>query len=192
MRHGCRIAVANPGRESWPRILTAGEPSRGELGSKGKVRIAAPNTDSRPPSMSSTVQSPTPSLPDHVLVVEDDAVLAMSLEMALRDAGVARVEISSTTEMALAALKAAQPDAIVLDVHLADRDDGCAIAELARSLGPSGPRIVFSTGAPQDIPEEIAEIGCVLEKPYDPQDLIRILAEPKRRGLISRLRAALR
>jgi PleD family two-component response regulator len=130
--------------------------------------------------MTSKDQISTAPLPGHVLVVEDDAVLAMSLEMALRDAGVEQVEVSSTTEMALAALKAAQPDAIILDVHLADRDDGWAIAELARSLGP------------QDIPEEIAEIGCILEKPYDPQDLIRILAEPKRRGLISRLRAVLR
>ena len=103
--------------------------------------------------MTSKDQISTPPLPGHVLVVEDDAVLAMSLEMALRDAGVEQVEVSSTTEMALAALKAAQPDAIILDVHLADRDDGWAIAELARSLGPSGPRIVFSTGAPQDIPE---------------------------------------
>ena len=177
------MVVANPSR---------GEPSRAELGSKGEVRIAVPETDSRLLPMTSKDQISTPPLPGHVLVVEDDAVLAMSLEMALRDAGVARVEISSTTEMALAALKAAQPDAIILDVHLADRDDGWAIAELARSLGPSGPRIVFSTGAPQDIPEEIAEIGCILEKPYDPQDLIRILAEPKRRGLISRLRAVLR
>ncbi|MCH2486654.1 MAG: response regulator [Erythrobacter sp.] len=144
--------------------------------------------------MTSTVKPPPPAsaLPDHVLVVEDDAVLAIALEFALRDAGVAHVEIGSTTEMALAALKAKQPDAIVLDVHLADRDDGWAIAELVRSLGPAGPRIVFSTGAPQDIPEHIAEMGCTMEKPYDPQDLLHVLAEPKRRGLISRLREALR
>ena len=118
--------------------------------------------------MTSTAQPSSRTLPGHVLVVEDDAVLAMALEMALLDAGVEQVEISSTSEMALAALRSGQPDAIVLDVHLADRDDGWAIAELVRSLGPSGPRIVFSTGAPQDIPEEIAEMGCIMEKPYDP------------------------
>jgi CheY-like chemotaxis protein len=142
--------------------------------------------------MTSTAQPHSRTLPGHVLVVEDDAVLAMALELALRDAGVQQVEISSTSEMALAALKSGQPDAIVLDVHLADRDDGWAIAELVRSLGPSGPRIIFSTGAPQDIPEDIAGMGCTMEKPYDPQDLVNVLAEPARRGLISRLRAALR
>ncbi len=148
--------------------------------------------DSRTPIMTSTAQPSSRTLPGHVLVVEDDAVLAMALEMALLDAGVEQVEISSTSEMALAALRSGQPDAIVLDVHLADRDDGWAIAELVRSLGPSGPRIVFSTGAPQDIPEEIAEMGCIMEKPYDPKELVEVLTQSKRRGLISRLRAALK
>jgi CheY-like chemotaxis protein len=144
------------------------------------------------PDAPATTKTDLPPLPDRVLIVEDDAIIGLALEDALAGAGVRNVEISTTTEQALDALRRERPEAIVLDVHLADRDDGWAIAELARSLGPSGPRIVFSTGAPQDIPEEIAEIGCILEKPYDPQDLIRILAEPKRRGLISRLRAVLR
>ena len=104
------------------------------LGSSGQARIFAPQLDSRTP-MTRTAQPSPRSLPGHVLVVEDDAILAMALEMALRDAGVEQVEISSTSEMALAALRAGQPDAIVLDVHLADRDDGWAVAELVRSLG---------------------------------------------------------
>lgn len=131
------------------------------------------------------------ALPRRVLIVEDDAVLALTIELTLRDAGVEDIEICSTSEMALVALRDNDPDAIVLDVHLADRDDGWAIAELVRSLGPNSPRIVFSTGAPRDIPEAIAELGCVLEKPYDPQTLIDVLREPRRRGIISRLRDAL-
>jgi DNA-binding response OmpR family regulator len=130
-------------------------------------------------------------LPGRILIVEDDAILAVTIEMTLRDAGIEDIEMCSTTEMALVALRAKQPDAIVLDVHLADRDDGWTIAELVRSLGPNSPRIVFSTGAPRDIPPEIAELGCVLEKPYDPQTLVDVLREPRRRGIISRLRSAL-
>ncbi len=132
------------------------------------------------------------SLPRHVLVVEDDAVLGLAIEQALFDAGVVEVEISPTTEQALAALRRKQPQAIVLDVHLADRDDGWAIAELVRTLGPESPRIIFSTGSPQDIPEDIAALGCVLEKPYEPDVLVALLREPKRKGLVSRLRGALR
>ena len=139
---------------------------------------------------SQTVSAET--LPDHVLVVEDDAVLGMVLEQALLDAGVAQVALSSSTEQAMQHLRQERPGAIVLDVHLADRDDGWAIAELVRTLGPNSPRIIFSTGAPQDIPTDIAALGCTLEKPYDAEVLIEVLRQPKRRGIISRLRGALR
>ena len=131
-------------------------------------------------------------LPAHVLVVEDDAILGLTIENALRDAGVAQVALSASTEAALQHLREDQPEAIVLDVHLADRDDGWAIAELVRTLGPDSPRIIFSTGAPQDIPEDIAALGCILEKPYDAEVLVDLLRQPRRRGIISRLRGALR
>lgn len=131
-------------------------------------------------------------LPSHVLVVEDDAVLGLTIEQALLDAGVGRVALSTSTEEALRHLREDQPKAIVLDVHLADRDDGWAIAEIVRSLGPDSPRIIFSTGAPQDIPEDIAALGCILEKPYDAEVLVDLLRQPRRRGIISRLRGALR
>lgn len=145
----------------------------------------------RTPDTNECVADTDGDLPRRVLIVEDDAILAVTIEMTLRDAGIDEIEMCSTTEMALVALRQNRPDAIVLDVHLADRDDGWTIAELVRSLGPSSPRIVFSTGAPHDIPQDIAELGCVLEKPYDPQTLVDVLRQPKRRGIISRLRSAL-
>lgn len=123
-----------------------------------------------------------------VLVVEDDAVLAMAIEDALRQAGAAEVTIVSTTAQALEALRTAKPDTLILDVHLADRDDGWAIAELVKEVGPHPPRIIFSTGAPGDIPAGIAELGAILEKPYDPADLVMLVRESKRKGLFSRLR----
>lgn len=127
----------------------------------------------------------------HVMVVEDDAILALACEETLRSGGVERVDVCSTTDLALETLREHRPDAIVLDVHLADRDDGWAIAELVRNLGENCPRIVFSTGAPQDIPPEIAELGHVLTKPYAPDALLAALREPEHRGLFSRLRNAL-
>ncbi|USA39661.1 response regulator [Pelagerythrobacter marinus] len=131
--------------------------------------------------------SQTPDI-GHVLVVEDDAVLSLAIEAALRDAGARRVEICQTTEAALEALRRSRPDVVVLDVQLADRDDGWAIAELIDSVGPQPPRIVFSTGAPDRIPPQVAGLGTVLEKPYDPRDLVRAVAAPRRRGLLDRLR----
>jgi CheY-like chemotaxis protein len=124
----------------------------------------------------------------HILVVEDDAVLALSMEEALLDAGARQVEVCRTTDAALEALRRAKPDVLVLDVHLADRDDGWAIAELVDGVGPKPPRIVFSTGAPESIPAQIAELGQVLVKPYAPADLVRAVQAPRRRGLLARLR----
>jgi CheY-like chemotaxis protein len=144
------------------------------------------------PDAPATTKTDLPPLPDRVLIVEDDAIIGLALEDALAGAGVRNVEISTTTEQALDALRRERPEAIVLDVHLADRDDGWAIAELVKTLGPDSPRIVFSTGAPQDIPDEVAEMGCVLAKPYDIETLIDLLREPRRRGIISRLRGRLR
>ena len=126
-----------------------------------------------------------------VLVVEDDPVLGMATEDTLREGGVEHVDICPTTEGALDVLRADLPDAIVLDVHLSDRNDGWAIAELVESLGENSPRIVFSTGSPQDIPPHIAELGSVLAKPYAPEALLAALREPGRRGLLSRLRKAI-
>lgn len=126
-----------------------------------------------------------------VLLVEDDPLIALALEGSLLDAGAKSVTICTTTAEALAALRDHKPDAMVLDVHLADRDDGWAIAELVNSVGPNPPRIVFSTGAPQDIPAEIAELGPVLEKPYDHGELVSALRRPPRAGLLSRIRQAL-
>ncbi len=126
-----------------------------------------------------------------VLLVEDDALIAMAIEQSLLEGGATSVTICSTTAEALAALRDTRPDGLVLDVHLADRDDGWALAELVNSVGPNPPRIVFSTGAPQDIPAEIAELGPVLEKPYDPAELIAALSQPPRPGLLGRLKQAL-
>ena len=129
-----------------------------------------------------------PAKVGQVLVVEDDALLALDIQEALCDADATDVHICSTAREALQLLRNERFDAIVLDVHLADSDDGWAIAELLSSIGPKPPRIVFSTGAPGDIPEDIAALGTVLEKPYDPEALLAAVATPMKKGLLSRLR----
>jgi len=126
-----------------------------------------------------------------VLLVEDDAVLAMSLEDALRQGGASKVDICSSMSATMAALDKANYDALVIDVHLADRDDGWALAEFVSLLGPRPPRIAFSTGSPEAIPAEIAEMGPVFEKPYDPAHLVEELSGGKRKGFIARLRGAI-
>lgn len=143
---------------------------------------APPKTDRR--------KTKAPSL-GRIVVVEDDPVLALALEDALLAAGASEVVLCASTERALEALEEGDAAAIVIDVHLADRDDGWTLAELVGQLGPKHPRIIFSTGSPEAIPPEIADMGLVLEKPYDPARLAEELASgaPKV-GLLARLRGA--
>ena len=123
-----------------------------------------------------------------VLLVEDDPVLAMGLEDAFLRAGSKDVVICQTMKASMLELeKGARPDALVLDVHLGDRDDGWALAELVTMLGPKPPKIAFSTGSPEEIPEGIAKMGPVFEKPYDPDTLVEHLAMGDKRGIIARL-----
>jgi DNA-binding response OmpR family regulator len=126
-----------------------------------------------------------------VLVVEDDPVLAMALEEALLAGGAQAVITCPTMESTMVELEKAPVDAVVLDVHLADRDDGWALAELFEMLGTKLPRIVFSTGAPQDIPPQVAEMGPIFEKPYDPAELVAALTGDEKHGLLARLRGAI-
>jgi len=126
-----------------------------------------------------------------VLIVEDDPVLALALEDALHQACFGDVVICPSMEATMAELDRKWPDAMVIDIHLADRNDGWALAELTDLIGTRRPRIIFSTGAPQDIPEEIAEMGAVFEKPYDPATLVKALCGDEQRGLFARLRDAM-
>jgi CheY-like chemotaxis protein len=126
-----------------------------------------------------------------ILIVEDDPLLSLALEQVLRDAGARKVVVCASIAETMTALEGDEPAAVVIDVHLADRDDGWALAELIGELGPKQPQIVFSTATPEAIPPEIAEMGVVFEKPYDPARLAEALASGTRKGLVARLRDAI-
>jgi DNA-binding response OmpR family regulator len=149
-----------------------------------------PEPDELAPPMTPVAGPPTPL--GRALVVEDDALLAMSIAEALTDGGATQVEICSSITAALAAMERIKPDVLVLDVHLADSGDGWALAELAVQLSSTPPLIVFSTGSPRSIPAAIASLGHVLVKPYRPERIVDLVRQQRHRpGLISRLRGAL-
>lgn len=151
--------------------------------------MTSSETDKVGQEFSGKAAKPRPEPLKRVILVEDDPILALTLEDAFRKAGTAEVVICQTMHATMRELeKNERPDALVLDVHLADRDDGWAIAELVSLLGPRTPRIAFSTGSPQDIPAEISEMGPIFEKPYDPNLLVAELTAGKKRGLFARFR----
>jgi DNA-binding response OmpR family regulator len=77
------------------------------------------------------------------MVVEDEAIIAMSLEDGLRDEGFQVVGPFSACATALAALETATPDVAILDAVLSDGP----CLELARELRTRGVPFMIYSGA---------------------------------------------
>lgn len=125
------------------------------------------------------------------LVVEDDGIIALDIAEALTEAGADSVVACSSIAEAMEHLARTMPALLVLDVHLADRDDGWALAELAMQLGEARPLVVFTTATPESIPASAARLGHVLPKPFRTDDLIALVYREKPAGIIRRIRGAL-
>lgn len=107
-----------------------------------------------------------------VLVVEDEALVAMLVEDALLDAGAGVIGPAATVAEALACLERETPDVAVLDLNLA----GETSTPVADVLAARGIPFVVATGYGADgLPPGHAK-ATVLAKPYDPDDLTAALA----------------
>jgi two-component SAPR family response regulator len=117
-----------------------------------------------------------------VLVLEDEALLAMLLEDLLTELGCVLVGPFGHTDEAIAFLKAhpAGVDCGILDVNVAgQRSDAVALA-----FDRLGLPFVFSTGYDESALGERWRGKPCLRKPFRPADLERILLEvsPTRKG----------
>ena len=106
-----------------------------------------------------------------ILVVEDEALIAMLVEDALLEAGAVVLGPAATVEEALALFEAEQPEAAVLDINLA----GQSSTPVADLLNDHAIPFVVATGyGAAGLPERHRDVP-VLAKPYDPRDLITAL-----------------
>jgi DNA-binding NtrC family response regulator len=107
------------------------------------------------------------------LIIEDNALIAMNVEVFLLDAGAAVVKTANSIASAKSALDEGIPfDAAVVDLHLADGN----ATSLIQALSERGIAVVITTGdaARQDQPAHNKAI-TVLQKPYTDRDLINAL-----------------
>lgn len=108
----------------------------------------------------------------NVLIVEDEAMIAMQLEDDLIDAGCAVVGPVPSVRSALRLIERERIDAAIIDYHLAD-GDSCPIADM---LGRRGVPFLFMTGhAAEDLPPRCRDIK-VLFKPVRAAALMQALA----------------
>jgi CheY-like chemotaxis protein len=113
-----------------------------------------------------------------ILLVEDEALVAVMVEDMLADLGARVVGPASTVAQGLALAAAEALDAAVLDVNVR----GEPITPLADVLRRSGVPMVFATGY-GEAPDGQHQDTLVLEKPYTQDDLHKaVTAALGRRG----------
>lgn len=106
-----------------------------------------------------------------VLVVEDEALVAMLVEDALLDAGFEVLGPAATVEEALSLLDRERPDAVVLDLNLAG-ETSTPVADLLASR--QIPYVIATGYGASGLPPGHQQ-AMVLAKPYDPGELISML-----------------
>lgn len=109
-----------------------------------------------------------------ILLVEDEALVAVMLEDMLADFGCILAGSAATVSEALAAVEAAtEIDAAILDVHLG----GEKVFPVADILASRGVAIVFSTAyGPADLADRYPR-ARIIQKPYRPEALAELLID---------------
>ena len=104
-----------------------------------------------------------------ILIVEDEAMIAMLIEDVLASAGARVVGLAATVEEAISAVERDRPDAVTLDGNLRDRLSGPVAARLRELAVPFLLVTGYVDRALAD--PELARAPC-LEKPFTATSLL--------------------
>jgi CheY-like chemotaxis protein len=109
-----------------------------------------------------------------ILVVEDDALIAMELGERLEDMGYAILGPAATVAEAEKLVAGQKPDAALLDSNLA----GVSSTDLAAALASQGVPVAFCTGydSIKNLPPEL-KAAPILTKPIADADLLKVLKQ---------------
>ncbi|WP_430420981.1 response regulator [Phenylobacterium sp.] len=80
----------------------------------------------------------------HVLIIEDEPVIALELELLLTDLGFGSFDIADTPEDALARARERRPDLITADYRITGGTGVAAIEMITTAIGE--PRVIYVTG----------------------------------------------
>ncbi len=104
-------------------------------------------------------------MPARILIVEDEALVAMELRFVLEDLGHEVVGIAGAACVALDKVREAEVDLALVDIHLSD---GATGIELGRELAQErGVGVLFMTANPGMVRDGVAGAVGVLSKPTD-------------------------
>lgn len=108
-----------------------------------------------------------------VIIVEDQALLAMELELVLAECGCDVVGCAMDQASAFAIAERERPDLALIDINLLDGMTGPGIAQTL--VGEHGTAVVFLTANPEQIPEGFAGALGAVSKPFDEQTICAVV-----------------
>jgi CheY-like chemotaxis protein len=107
-----------------------------------------------------------------VLLVEDEAITALAVNMALENLGYATCPPAATGQQALESLVQEKPDVVLMDINLTGELDGIETAR--QMLQIARPALIFITGySSEDVLEKATALNpiAIFTKPLRPQEL---------------------
>ncbi|MXP26174.1 GAF domain-containing protein [Altererythrobacter indicus] len=133
---------------------------------------SALNSETKRPASKPNIRDTT--LPEHVLLVEDNMIIAMDAEEALLRLGIGRVTMASGTAGALKEIEKEAPDFALLDFNLGSESSEI----IAETLSELAIPFCFATGYGESISKMsgTAALG-VLKKPYSDSDILKLLEQ---------------
>lgn len=111
-----------------------------------------------------------------ILIVEDEAIIALEIDAILTDTGHSVVGIARDVATALAIAAAQRPDLALVDLNLADTASGAIAAR--HLLEMYGVPVIFVSGNPTDcrrVGLQAGALGC-LSKPFNDAELVQAIA----------------
>lgn len=105
-----------------------------------------------------------------ILIIEDEPIIAMDIEMIVRDLGHDVVAVATTHSEAVAEAQKHQPGLVLADIQLADNSSG--IEAVQEILGGMTVPVIFITAFPERLlTGDRPEPAFLLTKPYQPATL---------------------
>lgn len=107
----------------------------------------------------------------HALIIEDEALIAMAIEDALRDCGFTSFDLAVSADEAVAAAARKCPDLITADVELRP---GCGITAVQSICSDQPIPLLFVTGSPGAVKIRMPGHPLV-EKPFNSEHIMNAI-----------------
>lgn len=113
-----------------------------------------------------------------ILIVEDEAIIALDLQDLIEDAGAGTVSLATSIPEALSMIERRRFDFALIDIQVGPRSG----LEVARALTMQGVRYVFTSGyrPAEDVDEEFRSVP-VLDKPVGSDRLLDVIRTERAR-----------